>query len=119
MKQLRSCSAWTREGMTNLTGEAVDVLQSYGTTVAIAINGVNYVYSNYSATTSQHLAKFESDFGLRRQWVSAYQFRLLMNSVTCSTPEGYFGYASRNTPKYASLGRAILEKKLGIYNASL
>lgn len=119
MKQLRQCSAWTREGMTTLTGEAVDVLQSYGTTVGIAISGVNYVYSNYSATTSQHLAKFESDFGVLREWVSAYQFSILMDSVTCSTPSGWFGYASRNTPKYASLGRAILEKKLGIYNASL
>ena len=64
--QLRSCKAFVRCCVNDLTGEVYYELVSYSTAVAIidgdrAYDFLRLVYG-YTATTAQHISKFFSDY---------------------------------------------------------
>ena len=63
IKQLRSCTAWVFE-----TDEFY-ILQSYQTVVAVIDKNTDTLYDclrtvyGYTATSAQHIAKFDKDYG--------------------------------------------------------
>lgn len=78
-RQLRSCSAEVAPAVDNETGELLYcVLRSYNTIIAIIntrtdtlYDFLRYVYG-YSATSAQHIAKFDKDYG-RSKWGCAHR----------------------------------------------
>lgn len=58
--QINYCQAWYKQ--LSVPNYNVVVLRSYGTLVACIIDNKMFVFNYYSATTSQHVAKFERLF---------------------------------------------------------